>query len=300
MRVLHVFWNIRQIYIFHFILMAALLLILLIQLIRQKYYGEAISVILAMIVVSVWYVPLCLEYTYTFLCMLTASIIAVHLAIRRKYQRFSLFFLAVGMVTVYFDFLTTETLTLLVPLLLALRIRQRQDYQSGKIEWILAFRCCISWLVGFACMWVMKWVSASIVLGQNVMPYVNDHISERLDGYVGLSTGEYIAQTIIRNLKILLPYEYGIAGAVVLMICLLLGVVLPVLLGKITLKKKISGTAILLYIALGLIPFLRFMVLLNHSYIHRFFTYRALAASILALCFIVLELVEKNEQRKTS
>lgn len=292
MRVLHTFWNVKQVYVFHVVLIAVLLLLLLFQLIRQKYYGEASSVIFAMFIISVWYVPLCLEYTYTFLCMLIASNITVYLANSKKYQKFSLFFLAVGMITLFFDFLTTETVSLLIPILLLFRIRQRQGYAAGRGEYVLAIKCCTSWLVGFIGMWCMKWISASIILKQSVMPYVQEHISERLSGNVGLTPEEYVLQAIVRNLKLLLPYEYGIAGAIILMIIIVLVVMIPVLLGKVVLKNKIATATIPLYAALSLIPFLRFIVLHNHSYIHYFFTYRALAATILALCFIVLELVE--------
>ena len=51
------------------------------------------------------------------------------------------------------------------------------------------------------------------------------------------------------------------------------------------------------YSFLGMIVFVRLIILWQHSWRHYFFTYRALAASVLALCFIVLELIESTYRK---
>ena len=48
-------------------------------------------------------------------------------------------------------------------------------------------------------------------------------------------------------------------------------------------KKKGNGTAVRLMIPLGSVVLLRYMVLSNHSYLHEFFTYRALISPVLAV-----------------
>lgn len=68
--------------------------------------------------------------------------------------------------------------------------------------------------------------------------------------------------------------------------------VFPVATGRIGLRRQINGGAIGLYAFVGIIPYVRYLVLHNHSYVHFFFTYRAQAATIMALFFILLELVE--------
>lgn len=110
LRFLHLFWNIRQICIFHAVLTIVFYLVLIILLIRNKLRAEAVVFTIAMFVVSAWFVPFCLEYTYSFLCMLVAAVIGVLLSLKRKYTFLDIYFILVGMVTVYFDFLTTETL----------------------------------------------------------------------------------------------------------------------------------------------------------------------------------------------
>ena len=299
-RIMHMFWNIKQIYIFHAILMGLLLLCLLWLLTKNGFRAEGACFCLALIVVGIWYVPMALEYTWMFLVMLIVSIIAVWMVCKGWTKHFGELFLVTGMVTVFLDFLTTETLTILVPLLFILRTSEKKPMQEKRL-WLFSIKCCFLWLIGYAGMWASKWLMASIVLGENVMPYVTGHMEERFGGSIGYNTtSQYLIHAVTDNLKRLFPYEYGISGAILVFVCIFVFIVLPILLNRVRLKSHIDGQRILIYVGLGLVPFIRFLVMHNHSVIHCFFAYRAYAASVLALCFIILELVEKNEQRKTS
>ena len=180
-RIMHLFWNVNQIYIFHAVLMAVLLIILTMQLLCQSFWKEAIAIIFSFLMVRIWAVPFSLEYTWAFLCMLFFSIICV----RSPYSKhIGIYFMLCGMLTVYLDFLTTETLSLLIPLLLILRIRSIHHKEAALWKFIIS--SCLMWGIGYAGMWIMKWVIASLVLHQNVMPYVWGHIEERIGGNVYL------------------------------------------------------------------------------------------------------------------
>lgn len=299
-RIFHLFWNIKQIYIFHAVLIGLLLLCLLWLLAKNGYGAEGACLCLALIIIRVWYVPMALEFTWMFLIMLIVSIIAVWMVCKGWTRHFGELFLVTGMVTVFLDFLTTETLTILVPLLFILRTSEKKPMQEKRL-WLFSIKCCFLWLVGYAGMWASKWLMASIVLGENVMPYVTGHMEERFGGSIGYNTtSQYLIHAVTDNLKRLFPYEYGISGAILVFVCIFVFIVLPILLNRVQLKSHIDWQRIIIYAGLGLVPFIRLLVMHNHAVIHCFFAYRAYAASVLALCFIILELVEKNEQRKTS
>ena len=293
-RFLHLFWNIKTIYIFHAVLMAGLYILLLYLLIKKGMLPEAWAFTFSMIIISVWYVPLCLEYTWMFLVTFVAALIAIYLSLKQQYKSIGVFFLITGMVAAYLDFLTTETLTLLIPLLFILRIRSRQgDGENLK----LTIKSCFLWSAGFVGMWVSKWTLASVFLNQNVMHYVTGHVDERLSGKIANMQGNYILSATIKNLKCLFPYEYGFSGAVLIFVFIIVVVIIPVMKDKVVLRQSINQSMIPIYAVLALLPFIRFAVLRNHSYIHCFFTHRALASSVLALCFIVLELVQLNPRK---
>ena len=295
MRILHQIFSVRQIYILHVVLMIVLAALLLIILFRRGFKAEAAAFILAMVIVGVWYVPLCLEYTYSFLCMLVASIVGLRLALKEKYSWIGPFFLITGMVTVYFDFLTTETLPLLVPLLLILRVCKKQS----KEKWLLATKSCVAWLIGYLGMWAMKWGLASMILGIDVMPYVTGHIAERIGGKVVgyYMTGNFYLDTLLKNIQRLFPYEYGLYGAVLVMLFAVVIFVIPAARGRLTVRQEINGSNILLYAGIALVPYIRYLVLHNHSYVHYFFTYRAQGVTVIAICFIFFELFEMTPRR---
>ena len=297
LRFLHLFLNIKQIYILLSELMSLLIVVLFIILIRNHLLSEAVVILLSMFMVSAWIVPLCLEYIWMFLIMLIAAIMSVKMSLNGKYQNCCILFFLTGIIAAYLDFLTTETVTLLIPLLLILRIRGRQ-HTNMKSDWMLAYKSCFVWLAGYISMWAMKWVIASIVLKQNVMPYVTQHIEERLGGNVGLTLPEYLLQAISRNVGRLFVFDYGFVGALVLVFLIIIFVFIPVWKNWVSVKTQINKNRVILLISLGLIPYIRYLVLHNHSYGHYCFTYRAQAASVMALCFVILELVDIHEKRK--
>ena len=131
-RTLHLVFNLEQIYIFNAIIMALLFVILVAMLVKKKAYVPAIGVFVSLIATAVWLVPMSLEYTWTYLVMLVMAIVGVKLSYRKKLDNISVLFMVGGMVTNYLDFLSTETLTLTVPLVLILWIKDKEEKTDKK------------------------------------------------------------------------------------------------------------------------------------------------------------------------
>ena len=297
LRFLHLVLNIRQIYILLYGLLSLLLVVLLIILFRNHLLPETVIFLLSMLMVSIWVVPLCLEYVWMFLVMIVVAVVGVKMSLNNNYKNCGMLFFLTGIMAVYLDFLTTETITLLIPLLLILRIRGRQSKGSGS-DWVLALKSCVAWFVGYVGMWVMKWVIASCVLKQNVIPYVTQHIEERIDGDVGLTLPQYLWHAILRNVGRLFVFDYGLAGAVTLVGLIILLMVIPVWKNWVSVRTQINMCRVMLFVSLGLVPYIRYLVLHNHSYGHYCFTYRSQAASFMALCFVILELVDIHVKKR--
>lgn len=297
--------NINQIYLFHALVLCILTVVLIWILLSNHLIPEAIIFIFSLFMVSVWFVPFCLEYYWCFLVMLIAGIVGVKLALKDKWKYIPRLFLIAGMITVFLDFLSTETVTLLIPLLLVIRIYLRKirgiaSRNEVKDVWKLSIKSCIIWLIGYLGMWIFKWILASIILHQNVMTYVTEHISERIaGGQEQLSQFEYIIEAITSNVIYLLPFDYGIIGKAVMLVLILIFVAF-VLKDRIRIRAQFDKMAIALYAFIGLVPIIRFAVLHNHAWIHRFFTFRALSASIMALCFIGFETLKFNRENPST
>ena len=293
-RLEHLFLNIQQIYLLHAVIIAVLCVWLLQILISAAFKKEGIAFLISIICASIWFVPFCLEYTWVFLVMLVFSVIAIKVALRNQYCELGSLFLIAGMVTVYLDFLSTETLTLLIPLLFVLRIRERNNCSDN---WAFAIKNAMLWLFGYIGMWAMKWLIASIVLHQNVMTYVTGHIEERIGGSVNLPLWQFLVQAITRNTSRLFPFDYGLIGAIIFLFCIMIFVVYPIYTRKIGLRMKIDRKQTMLYLCLSLVPYVRYLVLHNHSWRHCNFTYRAQASTIFALCFVIFEIIEFTPRR---
>ena len=63
-------------------------------------------------------------------------------------------------------------------------------------------------------------------------------------------------------------------------------------------KKKKARSFVITMLVMGAIPYLRFMVLSNHSYLHDFFTYRAQAVTLLALIAAIAAAIPKEKEEK--
>ncbi len=296
-RAVHCFMDIRGMYIFGAAALLVLNALLVFVLIKQKLYAGAVGTVCALAAAGIWYVPFSLEYTWMFLITPIISLISVRLSLNGRKDMLGLLFMISGIVTNYLDFLTAETLTLTLPLLLAFYTMRTKAAVGAKSEWLTALKLCCAWGTGYAGMWVLKWILATAVLGEDVTPYILSHISDRTVGEFASGEAD-ILSAFARNFGCLFPFGYTGAG-VFAGIVIILAVVYVCYVYR---RDRIKLSDILIYAVIGAVPLLRYAVMLNHSYLHYFFTYRAQAAGVLALCLIIFEITGfgriKHETRK--
>ena len=273
-------FNLKQIYILNAVILTFLFLTLLIN--TKKVLGIApmFCLIIAGITTSIWYVPMSLEYTWTIIIMCIASIIALH-TYDKSNHFLRLFFLITGSLTAYFDFLTTETLTLMLPLALILIARYDSNINQNAKRHLKSTVCmCVFWFIGYASAWIMKWLLASIILNENIFKTAFSQAAVRINGETDSLTGlSRQLGAIIRNLSCLFPFSLIPNNGYV--ICILFFVLIFIIYFLIRMETCNSFANLLILIAL--VPYLRFLILSNHSYIHYFFTFRAQFTTIFCI-----------------
>lgn len=288
----HLFTDIRIMYILNGIILAVLVAVLAFLLWKKELRAAAVGLLLSLAAVSIWYVPLCLEYTWVILWALICALLSVMLSLQGKWEKLGILFFVDGIVTIYLDFLTTETLALLFPLLLAMAIQRKESGKWERSDTFTTIRYAVLWLVGYVCMWVSKWGIASVVLKENAMPYVTSHVVERLGGDVveGLhfSLPVYLYKAVGRNAVCVFPLNLRTGGLILFLIVLFLYAYACFVYRQTERERSI----IILYAVFAAVPLLRIIVLHNHSFRHYFFTYRAFAGTILALILILMEVTE--------
>ena len=306
--------NVRTIYIMNAVVLVLLFAGFSYMCARMKEYALIIAYMISFVITRAWFVPLSLEYTWTFMLMLICSIIAVVLYRKKQERYYGAFFAITGMATSFLDFLTTETITLCLPLLVILWLgrgnsgerafekneestikKPENAYTTGQKKslripgWFrrndvqTAAKCAASWLAGYAGMWSAKWFLCSIVMKENALPYVSEHVAERLSGTMGVDTEHFIIGAIIKNISCLFPLGYGTLSVIAFTAIILYAVYR----GYVYRRGTNDICRILLISLIGLVPYARYIILHNHSYIHCFFTYRAQAATVAAAVLII-------------
>lgn len=283
--------NIHGIYIINMIVLLVLMGILLFLLWKKKQKALLISVIVAFFMTGSIFVPFCLEYVWTYFIMLITSIIAIIIE-KQGNRTLQLLFFITGITTCFLDFLSTEIITILVPLLLVFGIRyqeKRVKKIKDEIKEIIVFM--LIWLVGYVGMWFAKWIIASVVLQVNAFDYVLDKAFIRVNGEVLRTTQQQILiGAIERNIMAIFPLNliknpYVLGSMPIVLIILFL----------IFKKEKRELTYMIPLLIIAIVPYVRYVVLANHSYLHYFFTFRSQFPVIMA---IILTFVHGVDMKK--
>lgn len=278
--------NIEQIYLLNKIVMYSLAIILFILLFRKS-KKLSIVYLLAMIMIAFPIVPFCLEYSWTFYIMLITSIIAIQIEKRGDKGLFVLFFIT-GILTCFFDFLTTEIITLMVPILLVLFIRKEENRLTNFKETSkFMLKSCALWGIAYIAMWFSKWILASIILKINAMDYVKEQAMLRINGLQGIkSKQEMYLGALYNNWHALYPINIIKRKSDLWKMAGIFLAVVAVLLDWKNMKSKWFS---ILMLIIGLTPYMRYLVLANHSYRHYFFTFREEIITVMAITFIIID-----------
>ena len=232
-----------------------------------------------------------LQFLPCFLIAFLAMLIAPCLEERPEWD--AVFFLEIGVVTMFFDFYTTPLITVGFPLVYLAILRARQG-QRITLGWMV--RCVLIWLCGYALMWLAKLMLTSLLTSV-------DGLSDGLTAFcrrVGIEKSEgyeeyYSLSLAFENLRSVIFSDPE--GKVVY----LLGAgltALSVLVCAIRRKLKPSAFAAngcLLFAAV--LPFLWFCCTAQPIAIHYWYQYRSIALTHWAVgAYVTMTFWQGNAQ----
>lgn len=283
-RLLHLFTDVNGMKAIGFATALVLASLVVVALARRGHADLAALLVVSLAAVHMWNISLSLEYQAAFIVALLMCLLFLLLE-REGDEWLPVLSTAAGVIVAFFDFLTTETLSILLPLILVVAVRAKEGRLAAFRESaVLLVKCGLCWLAAYAGAFVVKWAAASLVTGENEFALALSSASLR----VGVSTELAAVEStgplagLVANFATL----FGGAGRVQPLRALA-GV--AVMLGALAVawrllaSKEPQRDAAVLVLILGAMVLLRFLVLGSHSFRHDFFTYRALAATILAL-----------------
>lgn len=216
-------------------------------------------------------IALSLQFSTTFYISLL-SIIVILLFYEKLKNKEIYLFLIIGMVTSFFDFLTSPILTFGMPLVYLIVLNQNDWKKDLKNIVVLT----IMWGIGYIGMWAGKWIITCIVLQENVMTMVFDKIVERASGKT--SVGNF-------NRLDMLNYNLNMiktASNSIIFSAYLVYIICKAIKQKIWEKENEYIKAIPFFM-IAIIPLMWYIFASNHSYVHYWFTYRNLAVTIFSI-----------------
>ena len=136
-------------------------------------------------------------------------------------------------------------------------------------------------------MFIVKWGLACIQLGTNAFREAWADAAVRIGG-------AEIGEIISRNVSMLFPF--GIDGKKAAMIFFSSILALTVFaIWKMRAKKEAGKNFMIPVLMIGCVPYIRYLFLRNHSYLHYFFTYRAQMAVLIAVAALLWAALQRNE-----
>ncbi len=274
--------------IFFVLLTAALFVI-------QKKVGTplAFALVVMLCMQYIVIIPVSMQFSHVFFIMLACILILCMRYNPQKQYDVALFFLIVGMVVNFVDFLTAPLLTLGVPLLYYLFLEQKyRPAISLKQQMKTIFSASASWTLGYGGCWFSKWLIASVVLKRNVVSEAITAILFRTGGSEDypLDRGQMLMKNVGDLLSSSQERSLNTATAVFWIAVMVVALILAVCFfkGLESLKSAIP------FIALAAYPYIWYLVLGNHSDIHHWFTFRVQGITVIAFFMISYTITDWN------
>lgn len=251
--------------------------------------GYACAFLASMVAVFIITVPASLHFMPVFSVCLSGSIAVLCLYGKRPASDAPLLFFLIGILTSFFDLLTAPLLTLGIPCVLYLLCEIRHNEQ--RTLWLdvkQSVFICLAWVCGYGLCWLSKWVLADVVLQQGIISDALQNVALRTSGGSFLSRWNAIQW----NLNSLLPEntKFRILLAALLLLSAAMAVAFPC-------RRGVRVRALVL-VPFAAAPYVWYLALANHSWIHYYFTFRVQAITVFAVLAFFLTVIDPGKVRR--
>lgn len=231
--------------------------------------------------IAPWVLPYSMQLSSMYyLALLGVIILLRYYETLIKYKYY--YFMLLGILTAYFDYLTWPVITLGLPLV----FYTLKEISAKDLKTILReiFGLCINWAIGYGAMWSLKWVFGELILQDGTF-------SKAVGAALYRSSKE--AEGIVVSFFLVWRRTIGrllnpafLAAAMIYVIHLILSTFKK---RRSSLKQSWNLTASLPFFLIAVIPLLWYAATRNHSYIHLSLVYRSLWISVFSgFCAAIL------------
>lgn len=297
LRVLYYFFDMAAVRQFSLLVFTLISVYLLICIAKEFGTSYAVALAVSMVCVNVWILPFTPVLNITYYLAVLFSIVILKLYGKNPV---ALWMFCFGIITAFFDWMSTPLLTYGLPMVMILLILMKKSNELKLKNGIfLLFKNGIAWIAGYSMMIISKWVIGTLLLGINVfeigLKRADAGMNVLVEGDAPTALG-VAKQSLEYNFYALYPFTSQptkVKWGILLGILLIMAVMLAIF------HKKFSQcipSVLLLFV--GAIPYAWYIVLKGHCHIHFWFTYRSQMISIMALCCALIYALDIEKIRK--
>ena len=193
-----------------------------------------------------------------------------------------LIFIILGISTAFFDFLSSETLTLTIPLLCFMYL------YKNDIKFFDIIKKCINWICGYTFTFLYKWILSTLICKENYLKIAIQEYMKHTIKFDRITSIKYNINTLMWN-------KVSFNTSLTILIVFLIIFSLIVYLFR---NPNSSWKYLISILFVCLIPYIRYFIMSGHSIAHHFFTYRAQLVIILGIVLVINEaFLEKKKGR---
>ncbi|KAI4447897.1 hypothetical protein C823_002416 [Eubacterium plexicaudatum ASF492] len=294
-RILLYFFNLSQIRALSSVLLLALLFLVGVKL--KERVGKQFAYVFVLAVLL--FFPSTIALSMNIANVFYVSFFSIYYIVGKNKHHVDAFvdLFVVGCLTAYFDlFLTPFVSYGLVTTVMIMMLYHNHTIDSFCSGAIQLMKIASGWLTGYIGFWSLKWVFASIVLKQNVFANVLSEMKNVGGGTVSWGPDSklgYIKSALELNFNKMLPVQVfqwiknEVGFAVYPLFMLLLITTLVVLFVK--KHKPVAQMYIsLLFIIIGMMPYVYYMIMHIHTFVHYWIEYRYQCMTVISFTMAYL------------
>ena len=222
------------------------------------------------------------------LAILNIGLIAMLLLYKKLSAKALVIFLYLGIATAFLDLLTYPLATFGVPAVLYFVLTPAESIKNSFLRML---KTAGAWLLGYAGMWLGKWLVGSLISGRNL---AYDGIRQFLfrAGNAGEGMGSAknftVWESLYKNIRFFL-----VNPATLLVIAFVIALIIMTVIRSVKLKASFAEMckAAFPFLVLAAAPLVWYALIVNHSVVHyMIFTSKALVVSVMAICCMIVKL----------
>ncbi len=285
------FFTLQEIRYFNILFVTILVFFVFHLLVKKLDIRYAFAYMISIMLMGLTIIPASLQYLPVFLITLISTSLILVLNDNTKFRKnIGYYFFITGIITAYFDLLTYPLITVGIPaivwLLLEGKEKKNTDSKNTLFSIIGFFE---SWGLGYGLSYFAKWVLASIILRKNVISVAWNQFLFRADAYGSLN---------VSKLEILSCNFHIYFNNLVLILLAIYSIAIILFIIK---RRKINNKNLIVpLLIIAISPYVWYLILSNHSYIHSFMTFRIQAITLFAYLSMTLKFIEGEVVKKHS